>query len=169
MRQALITPNAIRPAVWTIDTFGRRTLLLFTFPNMCWTLLAAGLCFYIPIKNAAHLGLIATFVYIYDAFYSPGEGMSNSLLSFETDADASTRRPGPFHLLGRSLSLVSSRGWHVLGRRYQQLLGDCGVVDLSSATASFRPYRRLWFLRRDELPCIHYDLPLAAGDEAEVT
>ncbi|KAK3048656.1 hypothetical protein LTR09_009965 [Extremus antarcticus] len=62
------------PAVWTIDTFGRRTLLLFTFPNMCWTLLAAGLCFYIPIENAAHLGLIATFVYIYDAFYSPGEG-----------------------------------------------------------------------------------------------
>ncbi len=41
---------------------------------MCWTLLAAGLCFYIPIENAAHLGLIATFVYIYDAFYSPGEG-----------------------------------------------------------------------------------------------
>lgn len=28
------------PAVWTIDTFGRRTLLLFTFPNMCWTLLS---------------------------------------------------------------------------------------------------------------------------------
>lgn len=30
------------PALWTIDTFGRRTLLLFTFPQMCWTLLAAG-------------------------------------------------------------------------------------------------------------------------------
>lgn len=27
------------PAVWTIDTFGRRTLLIFTFPNMFWTLL----------------------------------------------------------------------------------------------------------------------------------
>jgi len=32
------------PAVWTIDTFGRRTLLLFTFPNMAWSLLAAGKC-----------------------------------------------------------------------------------------------------------------------------
>jgi hypothetical protein len=31
------------PAVWTIDTFGRRGLLLFTFPNMFWTLLAAGM------------------------------------------------------------------------------------------------------------------------------
>lgn len=62
------------PAIWTIDTFGRRALLLFTFPNMCWTLLTAGMCFYIPKGSAAHLGCIATFVYIYDAFYSPGEG-----------------------------------------------------------------------------------------------
>lgn len=36
------------PAVWTIDTFGRRSLLLFTFPQMAWTLLAAGLCYLIP-------------------------------------------------------------------------------------------------------------------------
>lgn len=62
------------PAVWTIDTFGRRTLLLFTFPQMFWTLLAAGMCFYIPESSAAHLGLIALFVFLFDAFYSPGEG-----------------------------------------------------------------------------------------------
>lgn len=63
------------PAVWTIDTFGRRTLLLFTFPNMCWTLLAAGLCFYVPQSNkSAHIGTIALFIYLFDAFYSPGEG-----------------------------------------------------------------------------------------------
>jgi len=62
------------PAVWTIDTFGRRGLLLFTFPNMCWTLLAAGFCFWIPESSSAHLGLIALFIYLFDAFYSPGEG-----------------------------------------------------------------------------------------------
>ncbi|PSN74444.1 hypothetical protein BS50DRAFT_642797 [Corynespora cassiicola Philippines] len=62
------------PAVWTIDTFGRRGLLLFTFPNMFWTLLAAGMCYYIPKDNDAHLGLIAFFVYLFGAFYSPGEG-----------------------------------------------------------------------------------------------
>jgi sugar porter (SP) family MFS transporter len=62
------------PAVWTIDTFGRRALLLFTFPNMCWTLLAAGFCFYIPTSSRAHLGMIAFFIYLFDAFYSPGEG-----------------------------------------------------------------------------------------------
>ncbi|KAF1847929.1 D-xylose-proton symporter [Cucurbitaria berberidis CBS 394.84] len=62
------------PAVWTIDTFGRRGLLLFTFPNMFWTLLAAGMCYYIPKDSSAHLGLIAFFVYLFGAFYSPGEG-----------------------------------------------------------------------------------------------
>ncbi len=62
------------PAVWTIDTFGRRALLLFTFPNMCWTLLLAGFCFWIPESSDAHLGLIAFFIYLFDAFYSPGEG-----------------------------------------------------------------------------------------------
>ncbi|KAF2839708.1 hypothetical protein M501DRAFT_932561 [Patellaria atrata CBS 101060] len=62
------------PAIWTIDTFGRRSLLLFTFPNMAWTLLAAGLCFLIPESNKAHLALVALFIYLFAAFYSPGEG-----------------------------------------------------------------------------------------------
>ncbi|KAK7221399.1 hypothetical protein V2G26_009402 [Clonostachys chloroleuca] len=65
------------PAVWTIDTFGRRTLLLFTFPNMFWSLLAAGLCYLIQpdVENStARIAAVATFVYIFAAFYSPGEG-----------------------------------------------------------------------------------------------
>ncbi|KAK8191885.1 hypothetical protein HDK77DRAFT_64056 [Phyllosticta capitalensis] len=62
------------PALWTIDTFGRRNLLLFTFPQMAWTLLAGGFCFYIPENSSAHLGMIAFFVFLFAAFYSPGEG-----------------------------------------------------------------------------------------------
>ncbi|KAJ9613140.1 hypothetical protein H2200_003081 [Cladophialophora chaetospira] len=62
------------PAFFTIDTFGRRSLLLFTFPNMAWTLLAAGFAFYIPESSPAHLGVIALFIYLFAAFYSPGEG-----------------------------------------------------------------------------------------------
>ena len=62
------------PAIWTIDTFGRRALLLFTFPNMCWSLLAAGLVYLIPGDSPARLGLVALFIYIFDMFYSPGEG-----------------------------------------------------------------------------------------------
>ena len=64
------------PAIWTIDTFGRRGLLLFTFPNMFWTLLAAGMCFFIPYTGGSNsqLGAVAFFIYMFDAFYSPGEG-----------------------------------------------------------------------------------------------
>ncbi|RAL62826.1 hypothetical protein DID88_004668 [Monilinia fructigena] len=62
------------PAIWTIDTYGRRTLLLFTFPNMAWSILAVALCSLIPETSRAHLGLMALFIYVYGAFYSPGEG-----------------------------------------------------------------------------------------------
>jgi len=65
------------PAVWTIDTFGRRGLLIFTFPQMFWTLLAAGMCFYIDADNEtsnSRLGAVSFFIYLFDAFYSPGEG-----------------------------------------------------------------------------------------------
>jgi len=62
------------PAVRTIDTFGRRALLLVTFPNMAWTLIAAAFSFYIPLGEKAHLICIAFFVFLFAAFYSPGEG-----------------------------------------------------------------------------------------------
>lgn len=61
------------PAFWTIDTFGRRSLLLFTFPQMTWTLLAAGLCTLIA-PGTTKTALVALFVYLFAAFYSPGEG-----------------------------------------------------------------------------------------------
>ena len=86
--QAILTSNLA--AFFTIDTFGRRSLLLFTFPRkstllqhaisyllfteMCWTLLAAGLCFLIPGNPTYRIGLIALFIYLFAAFYSPGEG-----------------------------------------------------------------------------------------------
>jgi hypothetical protein len=49
----------------TIDTFGRRNLLLFTFPNMAWTLLATGFCFYIPESNPARVPMIAFFIFVF--------------------------------------------------------------------------------------------------------
>jgi uncharacterized membrane protein len=79
------------PAVYTMDTFGRRNLLLFTFPvseswlrvrdatdgfkNMAWCLLAAGFCFWIPESNSAKIPLIAFFVYLFTAFYGPGKSI----------------------------------------------------------------------------------------------
>ncbi|GKZ45858.1 hypothetical protein AbraIFM66951_008726 [Aspergillus brasiliensis] len=62
------------PALYTIDTFGRRSLLLATFPHMAWTLLAAGLCFLIPGDGSSRLPAIALFIFLFAAVYAPGEG-----------------------------------------------------------------------------------------------
>ena len=41
---------------------------------MAWSLLAVGLCSLISMGSKAHLILMALFIYIFAAFYSPGEG-----------------------------------------------------------------------------------------------
>ncbi|KAK0195228.1 hypothetical protein F5146DRAFT_996907 [Armillaria mellea] len=63
------------PAVWTIDTFGRRNLLLTTFPLMTIFLLLTGFAFWIPEENEhARIGVIALGIYLFTMAYSPGEG-----------------------------------------------------------------------------------------------
>ncbi|KIW27953.1 uncharacterized protein PV07_07647 [Cladophialophora immunda] len=62
------------PAIWTMDTLGRRSLLLLTLPPMAVTMLAAGLSFNIPAHNPLRFGLLATLIYVFCALYSPGMG-----------------------------------------------------------------------------------------------
>nr|SIP56020.1 putative Sugar Porter [Yarrowia alimentaria] len=65
------------PAVFTIDVFGRRTLLLITFPLMAIFLLFAGFSFYIDADqetSPARIGCIALGIYLFTAVYSSGEG-----------------------------------------------------------------------------------------------
>lgn len=61
------------PAVYMVDTFGRRNLLLVTFPNMAWCLLAAGFSFQIDKDSSARVPLIAFFIYLFTAMYGPGK------------------------------------------------------------------------------------------------
>jgi MFS family permease len=62
------------PAVWTMDTLGRRSLLLLTLPVMALTMFATGLSFNIPADNPAHFGLLVTLIYAFCLEYSPGMG-----------------------------------------------------------------------------------------------
>ncbi|KAF2867091.1 sugar transporter-like protein [Massariosphaeria phaeospora] len=63
------------PTLFLIDTKGRRTLCLITFPLMCIFLLAAGLSL---LKDdgspAARIGPVVLFVYLFTIAYSMGEG-----------------------------------------------------------------------------------------------
>ncbi|EXJ88907.1 hypothetical protein A1O3_01971 [Capronia epimyces CBS 606.96] len=62
------------PAVLTMDTFGRRSLLLLTLPMMAVTMLGAGFSFNIPADRPAHFGFVAALIYLFCALYSPGMG-----------------------------------------------------------------------------------------------
>lgn len=73
VRYAEISCRFAIPALYTIDRWGRRTLLLITFPQLALTLLAAGICSAISDEQIK-LGLVATFVILYTAIYSTGEG-----------------------------------------------------------------------------------------------
>jgi hypothetical protein len=61
------------PAIYTIDTFGRRNLLLVTFPLMSLCLLFSGASFQIG-EEQARIACIMTGLYLFMAVYSPGEG-----------------------------------------------------------------------------------------------
>ncbi|KAJ5358928.1 uncharacterized protein N7496_011341 [Penicillium cataractarum] len=65
------------PTLFLIDTKGRRTLTLITFPLMCIFLLAAGLSLLNSDDDrsrGAHIGPVALFIYLFTICYSLGEG-----------------------------------------------------------------------------------------------
>lgn len=64
------------PAVYTIDTFGRRNLLLSTFPLMALFLFFTGFSFSIPenTHRTVRIACITIGIYLFGMVYSPGEG-----------------------------------------------------------------------------------------------
>ncbi|TGJ87173.1 hypothetical protein E0Z10_g1582 [Xylaria hypoxylon] len=119
------------PAFWTIDTFGRRSLLLFTFPQMTWTLLAAGLSTLIPEGNPARLGLIALFVFLFAAFYSPGEGPVPFTYSAEVF-------PLSHREVGMGFAVATCLGWAaVLGITFPFILARLGTIGAFGLYAGF--------------------------------
>ncbi|KAJ7183450.1 hypothetical protein C8R46DRAFT_1344283 [Mycena filopes] len=61
------------PAIFTIDSFGRRNLLLFTFPFMAICLLITGFSFWSTTPKGQLAG-VSLGIYLFGVFYSPGEG-----------------------------------------------------------------------------------------------
>ncbi|EIW76935.1 MFS sugar transporter, partial [Coniophora puteana RWD-64-598 SS2] len=61
------------PAVFTIDTYGRRNLLLFTFPLMSACLLLTGFSFWATNETGRVAG-VSLGIYLFGVVYSPGEG-----------------------------------------------------------------------------------------------
>ena len=62
------------PAIYTIDTFGRRFLLLLTFPFLALFQLLTAMAFLLPDKSKGQTALALTGMYLFSICYSPGEG-----------------------------------------------------------------------------------------------
>lgn len=93
------------PAIYTIDTFGRRNLLLTTFPLMAIFLLFTGMCFFISNQGSAlrvRVGLIALGIYLFGIVYSPGEGP----VPFTYSAEAY-----PLYVRAYGMSLATATTW----------------------------------------------------------
>jgi len=89
------------PAIYTIDTFGRRNLLLATFPLLAACLLLTGFSFLIT-NPMAHIALIATGIYLFAVFYSPGAGP----VPFTYAAEAY-----PLYVRNTGMSLSTATTW----------------------------------------------------------
>lgn len=118
------------PAFWTIDTFGRRSLLLFTFPQMTWTLLAAGLSTLIA-PGITRTALVSLFVYLFGAFYSPGEGPVPFTYSAEV-------YPLSHREMGMGFAVATCLFWAaILGMTFPFILKRLGVVGAFGLYAGF--------------------------------
>ncbi|KAF2447244.1 hypothetical protein P171DRAFT_430155 [Karstenula rhodostoma CBS 690.94] len=89
------------PAMYTIDTFGRRNLLLSTFPLMAIFLLFTGFSFWVPSANA-RVACIALGIYLFGVVYSPGEGP----VPFTYSAEAY-----PLYMRTLGMSLATATTW----------------------------------------------------------
>lgn len=108
------------PAIWTMDTLGRRSLLLWTLPVMSGTLVAAALTFRLPSGTAAQFGLLATLIYVFCAVYSPGMGPVPSAYSAEVF-------PLSHREVGMSLAVATANFWAaVLSVTFPGLLSGLG-------------------------------------------
>lgn len=115
---------------------------------MFWSLLVAGLCYLIDgdqKESTARLGAVATFIYIFAAFYSPGM-QSHSWESFGSLLTSIRRGSRSVSVQRRSFPTLSQRGRHGVGSRHKQFLG-LNFVDFASAHAACpEAYRRIWVL-----------------------
>lgn len=89
------------PALFTIDRWGRRNLLLFTFPFLSLTLLWTGMSFFIESK-IPRVAMVTTGMYLFEIFYSPGEGP----VPFTYSAEAF-----PVHVRDVGMSFATATTW----------------------------------------------------------
>ncbi|KAK0781093.1 hypothetical protein LTR91_015192 [Friedmanniomyces endolithicus] len=107
------------PAVWTMDTLGRRSLLLWTLPAMAFTMLLASFSFSLP-EGTARFVTLAGLIYTFCAIYSPGMGPVPCAYSAEV-------YPSESREVGMSFAIFTASIWAtVLSLTFPALLEGLG-------------------------------------------
>ena len=88
------------PAIYLIDTFGRRSLLLMTFPLMAVFLLLTGISF--QFVGTAKQILVTLFMYMFAIAYSVGEGPVPYVYSAESM---------PLYVRALGMSIAIATNW----------------------------------------------------------
>ncbi|KAL8679738.1 MAG: hypothetical protein Q9224_000276 [Gallowayella concinna] len=89
------------PAIYTIDTFGRRNLLLTTYPFLSLFLFFTGFSFWIRADNL-RLACLALGIYLFGIVYSPGQGP----VPFTYSAEAY-----PLYVRAYGMSMATATTW----------------------------------------------------------
>lgn len=114
------------PAIWTMDSFGRRRLLLWTLPPMSVTMAGIAVVIGLP-ESTARFIVLASLIYLFCALYSPGMGPVPCAYSAEVF-------PLDVREIGMSLGISTANIWAtVLSLTTPPLfsaIGDPGVFGL---------------------------------------
>lgn len=90
------------PAFFTIDSFGRQNLLLFTYPFLAIFLFWTGFSFWIDEVRPTRVAMVTTGMYLFEVFYSPGSGP----VPFTYSAEAF-----PLHIREVGMSFATATTW----------------------------------------------------------
>ncbi len=90
------------PAFFTIDTFGRRNLLLYTYPFLAVFLFWTGFSFWIKQIRPSRIAMVTAGMYLFEVFYSPGSGP----VPFTYSAEAF-----PLHIREVGMSFATATTW----------------------------------------------------------
>lgn len=118
------------PAVYTIDTFGRRNLLLCTYPFLAFFQLLTAMGFLLPDRSHSQTGLVLTGMYLFSIFYSPGQGPVPFVYSAESM---------PLYVRDLGMSMATATLWFfnfllaVTFPRFQYSFGNTGAFGYYAA------------------------------------
>ena len=118
------------PAVYTIDTFGRRNLLLCTYPFLAFFQLLTAMGFLLPAHSHGQTALVLTGMYLFGIFYSPGQGPVPFVYSAESM---------PLYVRDLGMSMATAVLWlfnfilAVTFPRFQYSFGNTGAFGYYAA------------------------------------